>query len=85
MGQETHFYGTLEFTRKLTGEELAAFMDLIVRDDLSPLYAGALRINKAKSGLIYRSEKTYDMVAGVNFIIANGRDRIPGFGLRGEL
>jgi hypothetical protein len=136
MGYQTDFYGTLQFTRKLTSEELstlntiigaarhsddcevsealqrqaeaarvierdgngplvfdpheganlrAGFQDLIIGDDLSPHYARALRISDDKSGLVYCAEKTYDMVAGVNFIIANGRVRIPGFGLKGSL
>jgi hypothetical protein len=63
----------------------AGFQNLITGDGLSPQYARALRINDDKSGLVYCAEKTYDMVAGVNFIIANGRARIPGFGLKGSL
>ena len=36
-------------------------------------------------GLVYRSEKTYDIVAGINFIIVNARTRVPDFGLTGML
>jgi hypothetical protein len=135
MGYQTDFYGTLQFTRKLTAEELstldkiitaawhsddevleavrrqaeatrviereghgplvfdpheganlrAGFQDLITGEGLSPHSARALRISDHKSGLVYCAEKTYDMVAGVNFIIANGRARIAGFGLKGSL
>jgi hypothetical protein len=63
----------------------AGFQNLITGDGLSPHYARALRISDDKSGLVYCAEKTYDMVAGVNFIIANGRARIAGFGLKGSL
>jgi hypothetical protein len=36
-------------------------------------------------GLCYASEKSYTMVEGANFIIANGRQRIVGFGLKGSM
>lgn len=57
----------------------------IVGDGLSPHYAMAMRISDDRRGLVYASEKTYDMVGGLNFIIANARARIPGFGLTGTL
>jgi hypothetical protein len=47
------------------------YIDLCITDD--------------RRGLRYCAEKTYDMVEGVNFIIANGRTRIPEFGLKGSL
>jgi hypothetical protein len=52
---------------------------------MSPHYACHLRISDDKTGLVHCSEKTYDMIGGVNFIIANGRAKIPGFGLKGSL
>jgi hypothetical protein len=48
-----------------------AYIDLCITDD--------------RRGLRYCAEKTYDMVEGVNFIIANGRQRIPDLGLKGSL
>jgi len=63
----------------------AAFQNLITGEGLSPQYASSLYIADDGTGLMYGSEKTYDMIAGVNFIIANGRERIPGFGLKGSL
>jgi len=44
-----------------------------------------LTVSNDRDGLGYRSEKSYDLVSGVNFIIANARVRIPDFGLRGSL
>jgi len=150
MGYETHFYGKLEFARKLTTEELtrldgiidggddpearrhlfqmimfggngdeisraliqqaeaeraierdgkgplvldphsgadltASMRHLITGEGLSPKYACHLRISDDKTGLVYRAEKTYDVIGGVNFIIANAREKIPGFGLKGSL
>jgi hypothetical protein len=43
------------------------------------------RITADGRGLCYESEKSYTMVEGANFIIANGRQRIPGFGLKGSM
>lgn len=63
----------------------AGFLNLITGEHLSPHDATSLRISADGSGLEYCSEKTYDMIGGVNFIIANGRERIPGFGLKGSL
>jgi hypothetical protein len=44
---------------------------------------GALKI--AGNGLVYCSEKSYEMVESVNFVIANARRKIPDFGLKGAL
>jgi hypothetical protein len=44
-----------------------------------------LCITDDRLGLRYCAEKTYTMVEGVNFIIANGRERIRDFGLKGSL
>ena len=44
-----------------------------------------LRITHDRRGLCYCAEKTYTMVESVNFIIANGRQRIPDFGLKGSM
>lgn len=48
-------------------------------------YANHLRVSDDKTGLVYCAEKTYDIIAGVKFIIVNARERIPGFGLKGSL
>jgi hypothetical protein len=47
--------------------------------------AGDMRISDKEDGLVYASEKTYDLVAGINYIIANARRCVPDFGLRGAL
>jgi hypothetical protein len=66
--------------------ELAARMQgFITGEGLSANYACALRISDDKRGLVYAAEKTYDMIAGVNFIIVNARTRIPDFGLKGMM
>jgi hypothetical protein len=57
----------------------------IVGEDLSPAYARHMVITPDKKGLAYGAEKGYDMVAGVNFIIANARLMIPDCGLEGSL
>jgi hypothetical protein len=44
-----------------------------------------LRITYDRRDLRYCAEKTYTMVEAVNFIIANGRERIRDFGLKGSL
>jgi hypothetical protein len=44
-----------------------------------------LDITDDRRGLCYCAEKTYTMVEAVNFIIANGRQRIPDFGLKGSM
>jgi hypothetical protein len=128
MGYDTHFHGTLEFSRPMTatelawieqvlkagqnwtpeisaavwtkarrgrgaaiisgpdGSDLAAKMrGFITGKGLSAYYASALRVSDDGRGLVYCSEKTYDIVAGINFIITNTRTRIPDFGLKGML
>ena len=66
--------------------ELAAGMTgFITGEGLSAGYASDLRISNDARGFVYCSEKTYDMVAGVNFIIVNTRTKIPDFGLKGML
>jgi hypothetical protein len=126
MGYYTHYYGKLEFTRRLTLEELAtleriinvgrehgdvigeaakaqaeairaidrdgkgplvfdpyaianlcaAFSNLITGEALNPHDASSLRITDDGMGLRYCSEKTYDMIGGLNFIIANARREV---------
>jgi hypothetical protein len=44
-----------------------------------------LDITDDRRGLCYCAEKTHTMVEAVNFIIANGRQRIPDFALRGSM
>ena len=44
-----------------------------------------LRITRDGMGLEYCSEKSYDLIDSVNFIIENGRKFIPGFKLSGSL
>lgn len=68
------------------GSDLAAKMrGFITGKGLSADYASALRVSDDGRGFVYCSEKTYDMVAGINFIIVNARTRIPDFGLTGML
>jgi hypothetical protein len=57
----------------------------LIGPNMSVSDAGDLIITKDKRGLEYSSEKSYEMVEGVNFIIANARQRIPDFGLKGQL
>jgi hypothetical protein len=66
-------------------EVTARMGGFIVGDGLSAIYAGDLRLSDDRRGLVYASEKTYDMIAGVNFIIVNARTRIPDFRLQGTL
>jgi hypothetical protein len=63
----------------------ADMQGFVTGEGLSADYAGALRISDNFDGLVYCSEKTYDMVAGVNFIVVNARTKISYFGLTGEL
>jgi hypothetical protein len=66
--------------------DLAAKMrGFITGKGLSADYASALCVSDDGCGLVYCSEKTYDIVAGINFIITNARTRIPDFGLKGML
>ena len=44
-----------------------------------------LDITGDRRGLCYCAEKSYTMVKSVNFVIANGRERIPDFGLKGSM
>jgi hypothetical protein len=44
-----------------------------------------LHITDDRRGLCYCAQRTYTMVEAVNFIIANGRQRIPDFGLKGSM
>jgi hypothetical protein len=68
------------------GADLRAEMrGFIVGKNLSPHNAEDLRITSDGAGLEYCSEKSYNMVEGVNFIVANARLKIPGFGLQGSL
>ena len=48
-------------------------------------YAADMRMSDEKDGLVYAGEKSYDFISGINFIIANARNRIPDFGLKGSL
>ncbi len=68
-----------------TGWLRAQLQGFAVEPNLRAGYAGDLRVTDDGQGLEYCSEKTYDMVGGVNFIIVNGRRLIPGFGLTGSL
>ena len=77
--------GPLVFDPRAGANLRASFQNLIVDEGLSPHDAASLYITDDRTGLRYGSEKTYDMVGGVNFIIANGREKIPGFGLKGRL
>jgi hypothetical protein len=77
--------GPLWFDAGTTAEIAASMQGFISGKGLSPDYAADLRITDDRSGLVHCSEKTYDMVAGVNFIIANARREIPAFGLKGYL
>ena len=68
------------------GASLRAQMrGFITSEQLLSHNAGALRISEDGCGLKYYSEKSYQMVQAVNFIIANGRERIADFGLKGSL
>ena len=94
MGRYTHFYGKLEFTRQLRDVELY-ILDVILNANLfrsegfivgpglEPGHASDLTISNDKRGIVYCCEKTNDIIAGLNFIITNARERIPGFGLKG--
>jgi hypothetical protein len=66
-------------------EVTARMSGFIVGDGLSAIYAADLRLSDDRRGLVYASEKTYDMIAGVNFIIVNARTRIPDFRLQGTM
>jgi hypothetical protein len=57
----------------------------ITGDGFSAQNAGDLSITDDRRGLCYTSEKSYNLVGGVNFIIVNARTRIPNFGLKGQL
>ena len=57
----------------------------IIREGLDPHNARDLVITDDNLGLRYASEKSYNMVEAVNFIIANARTKIPDFGLKGQL
>jgi hypothetical protein len=135
MGYDTYFAGVLEFTRRLTQDELAWVQKVliagqyhdhdpeteialrhegktereardggplmypghnnadframrrgfVVHEGVSAGNAGDLNIAEDGRGLEYRSEKSYYMVEAVNFVIANAKQRIPDFGLKGQL
>jgi hypothetical protein len=80
MGYDTYFHGMLEFTRPLTERELRLLDD--VRDSMGRC---DLNVSDDRRGLVYRSEKTYDMVDQVNRLIEVTRKLIPDFGLKGTL
>jgi hypothetical protein len=83
MGYETNFYGKLKFTRRLDDAELATFEQFLKGHDTG--FRADFSIAPQKDGLVYTSEKTYDLVSEVNFIIENSQRLIPGFGLKGSL
>jgi hypothetical protein len=56
-----------------------------VADETTAQNAGDLKITHDARGLEYCSEKSYRMVESLNFIIVNARNRIGGFGLKGQL
>jgi hypothetical protein len=75
MGRSTYFHGMLEFTRPLSDRELGIVEGL----------TDEFRISDDRQGLIYASEKTYDMVREINSLIASAREKIPDFGIKGAL
>ena len=77
--------GATIFSGPDAAELAAKTQGFIVGEGLSANYAAHLRVSDDRRGLVYCCEKTYDMVSGVNFIIANARMRIPDFRLTGEL
>jgi hypothetical protein len=77
MGHETYFYGTLQFTRKLDGAEMVCAEKAIEEREFA--------VNRQKNGIVYASEKSWDLVSQVNTIIADIRQDIPDFGLKGSL
>ena len=77
--------GPLVFDPEVRANLLADMCGCTYGEDLSPYDASSMRITRDGRGLEYCSEKTYDLVAGINFIIVNGRKFVPGFGLTGSL
>jgi hypothetical protein len=77
--------GPLIFDPEVRANLVADLCGYVHDDDLNPQYASSMRITRDGTGLEYCSEKTYDLVGSINFIIVNGRKFIPGFGLTGSL
>jgi hypothetical protein len=81
MGWYTYFYGKLEFTRRLTRRELRLVHDAIE----AGLTNYDLALSDDRCGLVYFSEKSYNLVRTINDFVAAMRAEIPDFGLKGEL
>jgi hypothetical protein len=80
LGYQTDYYGTLEFTRLLTDAELQW-----LTDESSENVPGMKEFRATKQGITYASEKTYDMVGLINWIIEDARKTIEDFGFKGSL
>jgi len=94
MGYNTEFRGELKFTKELTGSQLAVLSSYLGEDcrnhpewgrSIGNYYVN-LSLLPGFDGLEWDgSEKTYEMVEIVNFIIDKMMEIMPDFGLTGKL
>jgi hypothetical protein len=96
MGYQTNFTGELKFNRQMTPLELA-WIEKCMGFDLPHNFEGyiyphgkphyvQLEVTKSGTGIQWDgSEKFYDAVQAVNFVIDNARREIPDFSLSGQL
>ena len=93
MGYHTEFRGALRFTTKLTGRQLASINHILGKDcrnhpewEAGDLTYIDLKLLPDGSGLEWDgSEKPYDMLGQVNFVISDMRKLYPDFGLSGVM
>jgi len=97
MGYNTIFKGTLKFTTELTAGQLAHLKGMCDEDfrdhpewespDETGFYYVDIKITDDFSGIAWQdeTEKTYNMVGIVNFVIAEMKKIVSDFGLEGEL
>ena len=93
MGYSTKFLGELRFTNELTAKQIALLSTFMGEDcrchsewDTKDMTFIDLEINNDFTGIRWDgSEKTYDLVEKVNFIIKMMQSKFPSFGLTGEI
>jgi len=96
MGYSTTFNGVLTFKKELTIKEFCKLQTFMGQDcrnhpewdsgDLTWIDLEIYNNNGVPYGLCWNgSEKTYDLVEKINFIIQEMRKDFPDFGLEGEM